>query len=336
MIGVIFWSGTGNTERMAYEVAEGIKAAGQDVEVKSVSEVSVDEAAAYDKLALGCADMGAEQLEEGEFEPFYTELEGKLSGKKVAIFGSYGWGGTWLEDWGTRIKDAGGELVADGVAILGEPDDDGNAQCQELGLTVRPTGRAGAKAGTSDPAMARGCVVAQRIKGTPGASLIPEGYNRPKLAMAMRFIPIFVMTIPLWVVTAELQTQPVKTSTEWRTIYTNDIDAQVSLHIATGDFFRTSYDIRAGQDLGDSYDQFERGHGSVTIVAAKNGTTVRKDAALPLENITVNGQLSGYAKIEKIEYRGVTKQYKHITKTSYEPAVEVTANGWLMTTLVYG
>ena len=63
MIGVIFWSGTGNTERMAYEVAEGIKAAGQEVEVKSVSEVSVDEAAAYEKLALGCADMGAEQLE---------------------------------------------------------------------------------------------------------------------------------------------------------------------------------------------------------------------------------------------------------------------------------
>ena len=155
------------------------------------------------------------------------------------------------------------------------------------------------------------------------ASLIPEGYNRPKLAMAMRFIPIFVMTIPLWVVTAELQTQPVKTSTEWRTIYTNDIDAQVSLHIATGDFFRTSYDIRAGQYLGDSYDQFERGHGSVTIVAAKNGTTVRKDAALPLENITVNGQLSGYAKIEKIEYRGVTKQYKHITKTSNEMRVTI-------------
>jgi len=122
--------------RMAYEVAEGIKAAGQEVEVKSVSEVSVDDAVAYEKLALGCADMGAEQLEEGEFEPFYTELEAKLGGKKVAIFGSYGWGGTWLEDWGTRIKDAGGELVADGVAILGEPDDDGKAQCQELGKTL--------------------------------------------------------------------------------------------------------------------------------------------------------------------------------------------------------
>jgi len=136
MIAVIYWSGTGNTAAMAEAVGKGIADAGQEVVVKSVSEVSVDEAAAYDKLALGCADMGAEQLEEGEFEPFYTELEGKLSGKKVAIFGSYGWGGTWLEDWGTRIKDAGGELVADGVAILGEPDDDGNAQCQELGKTL--------------------------------------------------------------------------------------------------------------------------------------------------------------------------------------------------------
>ena len=35
-------------------------------------------------------------------------------------------------------------------------------------LTVRLTGRAGAKAGTSDPAVACGSAVAQRIKGTPG------------------------------------------------------------------------------------------------------------------------------------------------------------------------
>ena len=136
MIGVIYWSGTGNTEQMAQAVAEGIQSAGQEVEVKAVSEVSVDDAAAYEKLALGCADMGAEQLEEGEFEPFYTELEAKLSGKKLAIFGSYGWGGTWLEDWASRIKDGRGELVADVFAILGEPDDDGKAQCQELGKTL--------------------------------------------------------------------------------------------------------------------------------------------------------------------------------------------------------
>ena len=35
-------------------------------------------------------------------------------------------------------------------------------------LTARPTGRAGAKAGLSDPAVPNGRAVAQRIKGTPG------------------------------------------------------------------------------------------------------------------------------------------------------------------------
>lgn len=136
MIGVIYWSGTGNTAAMAEAVAEGIKSAGREVEVKSVSEISVDEAAAYDKLALGCADMGAEQLEETEFEPFYTELEGKLSGKKIVIFGSYGWGGTWLEEWGNRITEAGATLVEPGYAVLGEPDDSAKEECANLGKTL--------------------------------------------------------------------------------------------------------------------------------------------------------------------------------------------------------
>ena len=38
----------------------------------------------------------------------------------------------------------------------------------EAGLTARPTGRADAKAGHSDPAVACGSAVAQRIKGTLG------------------------------------------------------------------------------------------------------------------------------------------------------------------------
>ncbi len=136
MIGVIYWSGTGNTEQMAQAVAEGIKAAGQEVEVKAVSEISVDEAAQYDKLALGCADMGVEQLEEMEFEPFYNDLEGKISGKQIVIFGSYGWGGTWLEEWSARITAAGGNVVADGLAVFGEPDDSAKAQCEELGKAL--------------------------------------------------------------------------------------------------------------------------------------------------------------------------------------------------------
>lgn len=134
MIGVVYWSGTGNTAAMAEAIGKGIAEAGQEVVVKSVSEISVDEAAAFDKIALGCADMGAEQLEEMEFEPFYTELEGKLSGKKVVLFGSYGWSGTWLDDWAERVKGAGATIVADNLAVLGAPEDE--ADCVALGKAL--------------------------------------------------------------------------------------------------------------------------------------------------------------------------------------------------------
>ena len=52
MIGVIYWSGTGNTEQMAQAVAEGIKAAGQEVEVKIIS-LNKDEK----KLGLALTEM---------------------------------------------------------------------------------------------------------------------------------------------------------------------------------------------------------------------------------------------------------------------------------------
>ena len=136
MIGVIYWSGTGNTQAMAEAIGKGIADAGQEVVVKSVSEISPDEAAAFDKLALGCADMGAEQLEEMEFQPFYEALEPKLSGKKVILFGSYGWGGTWLEEWADHVRAAGGEIVADNLPVFGAPDDAALADCEGCGKTL--------------------------------------------------------------------------------------------------------------------------------------------------------------------------------------------------------
>lgn len=123
MIGVIYWSGTGNTEAMAEELGKSIETAGQEVFVKAVSETTIDEAAQLDKLALGCAAMGSEQLEEAEFEPFIVDLEDKLKGKKVVIFGSYGWGGTWLEEFKERLENAGATVVADPISVLGSPDD---------------------------------------------------------------------------------------------------------------------------------------------------------------------------------------------------------------------
>lgn len=134
---IIYWSGTGNTEAMAEAVAEGAKEVNPEVKLFNVSEISADDAAEYDTLVLGCPAMGAEELEEGEFEPFFAELEGKLSGKNVALFGSYGWGdGEWMRSWEERVSAIGAKLVQEGLIVNEMPDDDGVSACRELGKTA--------------------------------------------------------------------------------------------------------------------------------------------------------------------------------------------------------
>lgn len=127
---VIYWSGTGNTAAMASAIAAGM---GEGTELYSVDQFTGD-IADYDKIAFGCSAMGDEVLEEGEFDPFFTSIEGKLSGKKVALFGSYGWGdGQWMRDWAERTAKAGANLYDDGLTVNGFPDGDAKVQCTAFG-----------------------------------------------------------------------------------------------------------------------------------------------------------------------------------------------------------
>ena len=132
---VIYWSMSGNTQAMAEAVAQGAEGAGAEVALKQVSEITVDEALEYDLLALGCPAMGSEVLEESEFDPFFTDLEGRLGGRKVALFGSYGWGdGQWMRDWVSRAVDAGANVYqGEGLIVNETPDDAGLEQCKEFG-----------------------------------------------------------------------------------------------------------------------------------------------------------------------------------------------------------
>jgi flavodoxin I len=133
-IAVIYWSQTGNTKAMADAVLEGAEAGGTKVHLYQVSEISVAQAAEYDKLALGCPAMGDEVLGEDEFEPFFTGLESKLAGKKVALFGSFGWGdGQWMRDWQDRVNSAGAQLFEEGLILNETPDDAGLEACKQLG-----------------------------------------------------------------------------------------------------------------------------------------------------------------------------------------------------------
>ena len=134
-ISVVYWSGTGNTQAMAEAVAEGIRDAGEDAVVMEVGNADAAALASEKGFALGCPSMGAEQLEESEMDPFVEALEPLVSGKKILLFGSYGWGdGEWMRDWAERMKNAGAVLVREeGVIANDAPDDDVLSECRTAG-----------------------------------------------------------------------------------------------------------------------------------------------------------------------------------------------------------
>lgn len=134
-ISVVYWSGTGNTQAMAEAVAEGIRSAGADPVVMEVSDADAAALAGEEAFALGCPSMGAEQLEESEMEPFVEMLEPLVSGRKILLFGSYGWGdGEWMRDWCERMKNAGAVLVREkGVTANDAPDDEALEECRAAG-----------------------------------------------------------------------------------------------------------------------------------------------------------------------------------------------------------
>ena len=136
-VAVVYWSGTGNTEAMANKVAEGAKAAGAEVEVISADDFDGNNIEGFDGIAFGCPAMGDEELEDTVFQPVFEACESKLSGKKVALFGSYGWGdGEWMRSWEEKCQNDGVVLAAESVICNEEPDDEAQAACIELGKAL--------------------------------------------------------------------------------------------------------------------------------------------------------------------------------------------------------
>ena len=136
-IAVVYWSATGNTEAMADAVKSGAQEKGAEVDVFTASEFTSDMVAAYDGIAFGCPAMGDEILEEDEFQPMFDGVIGTLSEKKVALFGSYGWGdGQWMRDWEDDCKNAGINLCTDSVIANDAPDDEAVQACKNLGAAL--------------------------------------------------------------------------------------------------------------------------------------------------------------------------------------------------------
>ena len=131
---IIYWSGTGNTRSMAEQIKDGAVSAGATVAIKEVADAEIRDIEGYDVVALGCPSMGAETLEENEFEPFIQSIEPHLMGLKLALFGSYGWGdGLWMREWSERMIKAGAILVAEGLIVNETPIGE---ECKEFGRQI--------------------------------------------------------------------------------------------------------------------------------------------------------------------------------------------------------
>lgn len=136
-IAVVFWSGTGNTEAMANAVAKGAREKGATAALLTADKFSASAVDQYDAIAFGCPAMGSEELEDSEFGPMFQSCEGKLGGKKVALFGSYGWGdGEWMRNWEAACTSDGAVLACGSVICNDAPDDEALAACKALGAAL--------------------------------------------------------------------------------------------------------------------------------------------------------------------------------------------------------
>ena len=134
---IIYWSGTGNTEAMANLILEGVNEAGAIGELVNISTTDVDSIANEEVVVLGCPCMGDEELEDGEFLPFLESIEGDLNGKKVALYGSDGWGsGEWMEKFEDKIKDSGASLPLESLIVNYTPEGEDEERCREYGKQI--------------------------------------------------------------------------------------------------------------------------------------------------------------------------------------------------------
>lgn len=133
-IAIVYWSGTGNTQAMANAVAAGAADAGANIRLFEASEFQNNMVNDYEAIAFGCPSMGAEELEDTEFQPMFDSVKTSLANKKIALFGSYGWGdGEWMRTWQEECESLGSTLVSDGLIANEAPDDEALFKCRELG-----------------------------------------------------------------------------------------------------------------------------------------------------------------------------------------------------------
>lgn len=134
---IIYFSQSGNTEKMANLILQGIESEGKKAELLEVLSVSLNDVKDDEIIILGCSAYGSEELDESEMEPFIKSLEGNVQGKKVALFGSWGWGnGEWMTEWEKRMESYGAILISEGLTVQESPQGEDEDRCIDFGKLI--------------------------------------------------------------------------------------------------------------------------------------------------------------------------------------------------------
>ncbi len=119
---VIYYSGTGNTKKMAESVGEGLKKEGLDTLIKDVKDVEVSELLKYDAIVIGSPTYyGTMAAPIKKLLDDSVEFHGKLEGKIGAAFASSANVAGGNE---TTVLDILNAMLIHGMIIQGDPQGD--------------------------------------------------------------------------------------------------------------------------------------------------------------------------------------------------------------------
>jgi NAD(P)H dehydrogenase (quinone) len=141
---IVYDSNTGNTEKMAYKVAEGVESTGVEAVLKKVDEASVDEVTNYRGLILGSpVYYGLPSAKIKNFLDESVKHHGKLDGMVGGAFASAGGSHTGAETTIIALTEAlmiHGMIIQGtsgtnhyGAASVGAPDDKDIEVCKKMG-----------------------------------------------------------------------------------------------------------------------------------------------------------------------------------------------------------
>lgn len=134
-ISIIYWTSTGNTEKVAEYIAEGLKKA-SDIKVNLVyvSKATKEDIESSDLIVFESSAMGVEAIDDSEMPPFIDSIKETLHQKKVAVFGSYDWGdGEWLREWSVDLRALNADVLEEHLMIQNAPEADDRVKCHAFG-----------------------------------------------------------------------------------------------------------------------------------------------------------------------------------------------------------